>query len=264
METLFEGTRVYIVLEERVSGKRDESEVGQLVRCKVWRDIVVGTDIFIKAGTPVVAKIDTIKRANIAGVKGKMSIAAYETKSVDGQAVQLQGGYMKEGKGRMAVSISLAAVLLWPLIFIPGKAAELPQGMVFDAFTGPDMQVQIPKEFTTVPVIDLSSALSTFSAEVLFDNLQQEKKPEVFQIKIQGDGSPPKEFVIDSVNGQSVTSLPLEIKNIDNLEEAYVVLAEIQIKTLVKLFQKGINRFEVSYQADNERIATEVILNIQM
>lgn len=263
-KTLPQGTRVYVVLEERVSGKRGESEVGQLVHCRVWRDVVVGGSVLIKAGAPVVAKIDSIKRANIAGIKGKMSIAAYETKGVDGQTVQLTGGYMKEGKSRMVLSISLGAVLAWPLIFIPGKAAELPQGMVYDSFTGPDMNIQLPPLAAVAPVIDLSGALSSFSAEVLLDNLQDEKKPEAFQIRVKGDGPPPQQLVIDSINGQTIPPLPLEIRTTKAKPEAYTILAEIRIKTLLKHFQKGINRFEVSYNEGGNRISTEVILNIQM
>lgn len=264
-KTLQEGTRVYVVLDQRVSGKRGEAEVGQLVKCHVWRDVVVGGNVLISAGSPVVAKIDSIKHANIAGVKGKMSLAAYETKAVDGQTVQLSGGYMKAGKSRMALSISLGAILFVPLIFIPGKAAELPQGMVYDVFTGPDMTIHLPSDtLAATSVVDLSNALSGFSAEVLMDNLQQEKKPEVFQIKISGDGAAPTLFVIDSVNSQNITALPLTIKKTDSSENGFKTLAEIKIKTLAKHFQRGINRFEISYESKGERIGCEVILNVQM
>jgi hypothetical protein len=252
-----------VVLGERVSGKRGESEVGQLVHCQVWRDVVVGGTVLIKAGSPVVAKVATIQRANIVGIKGKMSIASYETTAVDGQTIQLTGGYMQEGKSRMALSITLA-VFAWPLAFIPGKAAECPQGMVFDSLTGPDMNIKLPLEVAVAPVIDLSGALSRLSAEVLLDNFQGEKKPEAFQIRVKGDGSPPQQLVIDSVNGQTVPPLPLEIKTTEPTQEAYTILAEIPIKTLAKHFQKGINRFEVSYSEGGNRISTEVILNIEM
>ena len=38
--TLPEGTRVYLELNELVSGKRGEAEVGQKVQCSVWRDVI--------------------------------------------------------------------------------------------------------------------------------------------------------------------------------------------------------------------------------
>ena len=262
-ETLPQGTRVYVVLGERVSSKRGESEVGQPLRCQVWRDVVVDGAVVVKAGSPVMASIATIRRSNIVGTGGNISIAAFETTAVDGQTVQLNGGYMKQGESRIGTSIILGAIA-WPLIFIPGHAAECPEGMVFDASTGLNMNVKLPSS-SIAPTIDLSGALSSFSAEVLLNNLQGEKKPEVFQIRVKGDGSPPQQLVIDSVNGRALTEpLPLEIKNMEPTSEAYTILAEIPIKALAKHFQKGINRFEVSYGEGDNRIATEVVLNIQM
>ena len=43
-------------------------------------------------------------------------------------SVVLTGGYLKEGKGRVALSASLSALVSWPLIFINGETAKLPVG----------------------------------------------------------------------------------------------------------------------------------------
>ena len=64
---------------------------------------------------PVIAKVDHIKGRQIAGVKGTMTIGAYETESVDGQVIQLSGGYHKEGKSRMALSITLGVLFILPI-----------------------------------------------------------------------------------------------------------------------------------------------------
>jgi hypothetical protein len=46
-------------------------------------------------------------------------------------------------------------------------------------------------------------------------------------------------------------------------EDRAVVVATVGIKALAKLFAKGINRFDVAYELEGERVATEVILDIQ-
>jgi hypothetical protein len=38
----------------------------------------------------------------------------------------------------------------------------------------------------------------------------------------------------------------------------------VGIKTLGKHFQKGINRFQVAYKEGQERVGTEVLIEIQM
>ena len=38
-KVLPEGTRIYLKLDQMVSGKRGEAEAGDLVRCSVWRDV---------------------------------------------------------------------------------------------------------------------------------------------------------------------------------------------------------------------------------
>lgn len=259
-------TRVYLRLLQEVSGKRGDAEPGQKVECEVWRDVVIDGDVLIKAGTHALVKVDSVKHANIAGVKGKISLAAFETTAVDGQPVQLEGGYMKAGKSRMAMTISLAAVLFLPLIFIMGKAAVLPEGMVFDAFTGPAMKIHLQKPIETVeaPVINLSKAISGFSAEVLMDNLQNEKEPEYFIIRVETHNSVPQNLNIDVVNGKPLQKpIELEISNTQPRDQGATLLTRVKIKKLAENFQRGINRFEVSYMENGQRIGTEVVLNVQ-
>lgn len=92
----------------------------------------------------------------------------------------------------------------------------------------------------------------------------QQKKAEVLKIKVTKDEPFPSSFFIDNVNGKTVEPLALttgETKTADGTAEA---VCEIKIKPLAKHFQKGINRFEVAYDDQGQRIGTEVILDIQM
>ncbi len=260
-----EGARVYLELNELVSGKRGEAEVGQKVQCSVWRDVIHENVVFVKAGTPALCKVETIRHANIAGVKGKMSIGALETTAVDGQLVQLDGGYNKEGKSRMALSISLGVIVFLPLIFITGKAAELPDGTVFDSFTGPSSSIAVEAADPESRVVNLKGLSTGFTAEIDYDYLTAQEKPKAFRLTLATDGELPKAFSVDTVNGKLIESpVPVTIVSADSKPDGSTAVAEIDIKALSKHFQQGINRFHVAYQEGGERTATEVILNIQI
>lgn len=88
-------TLVYVETDQPVSGKKKHTQEGQIVRATIWRDVQVGGRTVIKAGTPVLVRVDTLKGAKIAGIKGKMSLGAYDTTAIDGTKVDLSGGYFK-------------------------------------------------------------------------------------------------------------------------------------------------------------------------
>ena len=264
-KVLPEGTRVYFRLDQVVSGKRGDAEEGDLVQCSVWRDVELQGIVLVKAGTRGTCKVQSVKHANIVGIKGKLVIAALDTKTADGQLLQLTGGYNKEGKSRMALSISLGVVLLLPLAFITGSPAVLPDGTIFDVYSGPDVPVTVQGEASSLPAISLGGLLLPLTADVLLDDFMvPNAKPEVFKIHITKQGAPPTQFVIDSVNGKAVEALPLAVTESRLVDGGIDVIATISIKTLGKHFQKGINRFEVAYTENGERTAVEAILNIQM
>ena len=262
-KVLPEGTRVYFRLDQVVSGKRGDAEVGEIVQCSVWRDVDLQGIVLIKAGTRGTCKVESIKHSNIAGIKGKLVIGALDTKAIDGQPVQLTGGYGKEGTGRMALAISLGVLFLIPIL-IPGGAAVLPDGTIFDAYSGPDIPVAASGKAGDLPAINLHGAVAPLTADVLLDEfMNPDSKPEVFKIHITKQGAPPLQFVIDSINGKSVDPMPLTVSESKTVDGDTDVVATIKIKTLAKQFQKGINRFEVAYVENNERMAVETILNIQ-
>lgn len=264
-KVLPEGTRIYLKLDQMVSGKRGEAEAGDLVRCSVWRDVSLQGIMLVKAGTAATCKVESVKHSNIAGIKGKIVIGALDTTTVDGQKLQLTGGYNKEGKSRMAMTISLGVIVFLPLIFITGSAAELPEGAVIDAYSGPDIPVAVQTDVGSVPVINLGGVGVDYSAEAVLDDFMVPgAKPEVFKIKVIKDGAAPSKLVIDNVNGKSIQPIPLEIIDSVSREGVTTSMATVSIKTLSKQFQKGINRFEVSFVEGGEKKSSEVILNIQM
>jgi hypothetical protein len=264
-KVLPEGTRIYLKLDQMVSGKRGEAEAGDLVRCSVWRDVSLQGVLLVKAGTAATCKVESVKHANIAGIKGKIVIGALDTTTADGQKLQLTGGYNKEGKSRMAMTISLGVIVFLPLIFITGSAAELPEGAVIDAYSGPDIPVVVQADVGSVPVINLSGVGVDYTAEAVLDDFMVPgAKPEVFKIKVIKEGAAPSKLVIDNVNGKSIQPIPLEIIDSVSRDGVTTSMATVSIKTLSKQFQKGINRFEVSFVEGGEKKSFEVILNIQM
>jgi hypothetical protein len=264
-KVLPEGTRIYLKLDQMVSGKRGEAEAGDLVRCSVWRDVSLQGVLLVKAGTAATCKVESVKHANIAGIKGKIVIGALDTTTADGQKLQLTGGYNKEGKSRMAMTISLGVIVFLPLIFITGSAAELPEGAVIDAYSGPDIPVVVQADVGSVPVINLSGVGVDYTAEAVLDDFMVPgAKPEVFKIKVIKEGAAPSKLVIDNVNGKSIQPIPLEIIDSVSRDGVTTSMTTVSIKTLSKQFPKGINRFEVSFVEGGEKKSSEVILNIQM
>lgn len=251
-----ENTPVYLVTTKEIIAKRKTYDVGDTIPVEVWRDVVVDGYTVIKAGTPATLRVDSIKGRSVVGISGKVSFGAVETTAADGQTVHLGGGYNKKGAGRIALSATLGALVFWPALFIPGGVPRFPEGTVFDAYTDGSYNVEILGDQRRV--IQLSSG-TRFTAEMDYDKLLATEKPKHFDILLyETEGQP--EFVIDNINGESIE--PLELQNLG--EEDGHVRTSIDIKTLSKKFQRGINRFEVAYVDDSgDRIASEVILEIE-
>ena len=259
-------TTVYLTTLETVIGKKSQTSVGQIVRARVWRDVIVDGQIAIKGGTPATAKVSHIKNRGIFGVKGKMSLAAIETTAVDGQKVFLTGGYHKEGGGRMLVSLGIGIILFFPALFVLGKAAELPTGTVMDSFTIGSVAVVTGKTTKPMQTIYLGSFLSGFDVEVLYKELAKEKKPKYFDFLITAPIDAPDQFVIDIINGENTEPIDLNVLSVDvnDEDEEKLIRVNVKIKLLVKRFKKGINTFEISYIDNGERVSEEVILQIEI
>lgn len=256
-------TRVYVETKERVSGKKKHTSEGQIVRAGVWRDVVVDGRTAIEAGTPVLVRVDSLKGAKIAGIKGKMSLGAYETTLVDDTTVQLSGGYFKEGKGRIALAASLGWLLFFP-IFIKGKAADVPNGTVFDAYLDHNTVVDLADLPQAPRLVDLSGVLDDgFAVEVLYDELEGVEKPEFFAFSIRSPAAGSGEFSIDTVNGEGIKPIQVSATTEGMDGEVELYRGEVPIKTLAKQFRKGINTFEMATMVDGNRVAQEIVLDIQ-
>ena len=263
-------TRVYVETTESLVAKGEKVNKGDTVGSKVWRDVIVNSVVVIAAGTPVVARIDEVSKSRMAGIKGTMSIGAYETESIDGQTIQLSGGYNKEGTSRMAGAI-VGGLIFLPLIFIHGSAAEMPAGSVFDAYVDRSWQIDVGDDPAN-RVIDLSAySLDVISAELLYESLAEQEKPKDFEFLVTIIESDPRPvviqritLVIDRINGVPIRPVKLTVVSEVIEDDKVIIVATVRIETLIEKFRKGINTIEISYGEGDHRTATELIINIQI
>ena len=260
--SLSAGTRLYLSTDRGVSSRRGDVDVGEIIPCRVWRDVELGGTTFIKGGTPATCRIDKVSRSNMGGVQGKVSIAGVETHAVDGQTVMLTGGYNKEGGGRKAVVWTVGLLLLWPALFVPGGAAELPPGLVFDVSTVNDVRLE-GVEPSARPTIHLAGIKTGLSGEFWLDDFVNQAKPETFRLKLAASDTLPSPLMIDSVNGKSIDPVTVNVHDQKTVDGSPEAIGDIKVKALSKYFSKGINRFDVAYQDGGERKAVEVSLDIQ-
>ena len=162
----------------------------------------------------------------------------------------------------MALSITLGVLFILPIL-IPGKAAELPAGTVFDAYVDRSSHIDVGNA-SIARTIDLSFLGLDIEAELLYDKLEEQEKPKYFEFEITVPTDASREFVIDRINSEVIN--PLKLKNISETieDDEAVVNAQIKIKTLAKKFVKGINSIEISSVSGDERVSAKLIINIEI
>ena len=262
--TLPQESPVYLALDEDVTSKGNDDGVGTILRCRVWRDVESGGLVYIKSGTAATCRVDKVARHHVGGFEGKISVAAVETKSADGQEVTLAGGYGKEGANHKLVVLGIGLLLFWPALFFSGGNADLPPGTVFDAYTVNNLILSSQTVATQPAAVDLRSFSDDLTAQFMLADFIGQPKHEAFRIKVSKPGELPKKLVIDSVNGKTIDPIPLTVTNETLVNNDASAMAETETKKIAKQFVKGINRFEVSYTENGQRHATEVIMNVQM
>jgi len=254
--------RIFIETLEELVAKGDRVQAGQRVRAKVSRDVLVNGKVLIKEGTPVFVRVDSVTKKKFAGVKGKLSLRAFETESIDGQVIDLDGGYHKEGRSKMALSITLAVVVFLPLIFIRGKAAVLPTGTIFDAYTAGAYDVVTQDQARKK--IDLTGFGSVMSAELLYDKLNESEKPKYFEFEITVPEGVERKFVIDRINDENVKPMELDIRGERIEDDELIITARIKIKSLVKNFAKGFNTIGITNIGESDSPSTSLMVDIEI
>jgi hypothetical protein len=254
------GTRIFIELEQEVTSKKKHNRSGNIVRARVWRDVVVDGRTVVETGAYVFVKIGEITSAKVAGIKGHIELEALQVTAIDGSDIELTGGYDQSGKGRMALSISLAVFIFLPLIFIKGKQAKLPPGTLFDATVTNETEIKISDSQPPPVKPEITSPLKV---EVLYEILEQQVEEKITSIplQIQMDGEPIYTAQITRVNDSKIKPIPLEIDDVSKVgDNIWVATATADLKPLGKHFTRGINRFVV----DVDGTTDEVMLDLEL
>lgn len=255
--TIRAGTTVYGELDQSVTSKKRKTTVGEIVRAHVWRDVVIDGRVVIKAGAPVVVRVADVKSAKIAGIKGDLELEAVSVRGIGGSDVLVDGGYDKSGKGRKALSVTLFALVAWPLIFIKGKQATLDSGTVFDCTVQSDVTVAVDG---SAPIRIRLADDSGLTVEVLYDQVDPEAKVKTLPVVLRSSEGTIESAAIVTVNEKGVKPLPLTLGNRKTVDNGEEVEGTIDLGKLAKVLSKGINRFEI--EAAGAR--TEVVLDVEL
>ncbi len=246
------GTGIYGELDERVTSRKAETEVGQPVRARVWRDVEVDGQVVIAAGAPLRLRVSKIGTAKMARTKGRLELQAVSVTAVDGSEVLLDGGYDRATGGRKAGAV-VAMVYIWPLLLTKGKQTDLGPGVIFDAFVQTDTAVEVRDMRATNSGLEEDPPLAV---EVMYRSSGKERG---LPLKVTRCGEQLAVASVVSVNGGAVPPIPLVLGPRERAGDCLVARGSVKIKALGKHFRPGINRFEV--EAGEAR--TEVLLRIE-
>ena len=252
------GTLIYGELMQEVTSKKKDFAEGDIVQVRVWRDVVVDGQVVVKAGSPMLAEISDLKKANFAGIKGRLKIRAKSVRGTDGTPMLLSGGYDKSGKGRMGMSIALAALVAWPLVFIKGKQARLEPGVIFDSVTQWDTEVETGSNAFALKI----GTQQPLSVEVLYDEMDPDDKQMKLPMAVTSCHQMDEIPAVMTVNGEAIEPIPLQIDStfLATTGECLSGKAVVAMKDLAAHFRKGINRFEIGCSHHK----TEVILEVEL
>ncbi len=259
------GTKVYAEIMERVESKKKKWQVGDPVRARVWRDVVIDGVVVFPRGAPIDMRVSFLKTAKVAGIKGKLEVEAVSMRLGGGDEIPMAGGYGKKGRGNIALAATLSAFVAWPLIFITGKKAVLEPGTLVDTYTDQEYVAEV-KSDRPGRTLDVSSLIDQdLSVEILYEEMETEEKLKDLPMRVTVCVEEiPALIVIDTINGETIeTPMTLELGTFEMDDDCHVARATVPLKPLVKQFRRGINRFDVAFAVNDERVASEVILDAQ-
>jgi len=255
--TLPAGAVVYGKILERVTSRKGDTFEGDLVQAVVWRDVIVNRKVIVKAGTPMAVKVSMVKRAKMAGIKGQIELRAFSTTAMDDTHVPLVGGYDKSGRSKMALSITLGALFIIPIV-IKGKQAILESGTVFDAQVQANTELEIESE-TPRRTIRLGGGES-LSVEILYDEIPDEGKIKVLPMELELCGEVASSAAVVAVNEHEIPAIPISLSGGEQDDDCAVFRGEVDLKSLGEHFTRGVNRFEVKLGSE----VVEVVLEIEL
>ncbi len=242
------GTTVYCVLDESLSTRKRSSDhvrQGDRARALVAEDVLVDGRVVIEAGTVVWSEVRRARSAKVAGIRGRLEVEANTVTAVDDTTIRLAGGYDRSGKGRFMLTAALTAAVAWPFVFIKGKHARLPQGVIFDARTAAPVDVEVGAR-PELPV--LRAEVQGFEVSIPYDRIDHAVRLASLPLHFEGLAPGTEEAHVTAVNGEKIRRL--EIPIVDST-------GEVDFRDLAEHFRPGMNRFTVTIDGESEDVLLE-------
>lgn len=124
-------TQVPLELSEELSSQT--GHVGQSVRLRLMKDILINNQIVATAGSPAYGEITYLKKSGAVGKNGEISIQVKTLSAVDGTLINITGSKSVSGKEHQAASIVLTILCCLLFLIMKGDKAVLPVGTPVDA-----------------------------------------------------------------------------------------------------------------------------------
>lgn len=234
-----------------MTSKKKEWSEGDLVRAHVWKDVRVGAYVVVKAGTPVMVRVDELQKARIAGRKGSLELAALNVVGVDGVDIPLDGGYDKSGKGKVGLSVALGVLVFAPLIFMKGKQAVLEPGTIFDAMVRNPTEIEVDAK-SQRPVLKVPPS---FEIVVLYDEIDMEAKTIVLPMRIRSDEAFTRAEII-AINGEPIR--PAVVLDLSGDPAEGAIVATTPWKPLTKMMRRGMNQLTIKAGEETAEVLLEI------
>lgn len=129
--TVPKGMSVPITLQQHVTS--GYVAAGQPIYFAVQSDVVVGGQVVVRKGTPVLGKTDASQGRGRVGKSGSMAISVRTVEAIDGTVVPIDADFSKQGRSRSGATV--AWVLFWgiPGLLTRGVNPYVERGVTWDA-----------------------------------------------------------------------------------------------------------------------------------
>jgi hypothetical protein len=168
-----------------------------------------------------------------------VELQAVSVRAVDDTEIFLDGGYDQRGQRRIALAASLAAFVAWPTIFIRGKEAVLPPGMVFDAAIPADTRITVPDTGRRTVRLNLASSLEV---DVLYDEIGEKQTDLPMTIRLC-DQPWSSSVTVTAVNEREIAAIPVTVGEPAVSGSCASARATVALRPLAQHFSRDINRF---------------------
>jgi hypothetical protein len=134
-----------IVTQFAETASTETRSVGDVIRMTVSFDVIIGGNVVIKAGAPVQATVNQIKKPGSVGAPGEISVEVRSVQAVDGQMVRVVP-HAAAGEGENKQTKSLLITLLCCVLglIMKGGHAEILSGTSVSTNVSQEITIAVP------------------------------------------------------------------------------------------------------------------------